>query len=311
MPKHPVNKFLRYSQVVLSTFIVLVTMGNLACNSKPKDALLAEIKKSEVPSEENAPAMWVIMKGQRAGNVMNPDFNNKLHSSMELLATKFGFRIEVGSIKPNMFMGAVKTYEIKDFSAPNLPGLTLKSGNVAGIPIVNITPDYHREMVIEEASDPKIGMRKYQESDPSKLIEDATWLKAMGIQVSAGAAKEISKITAVQKENALKLFVDNVERIRQDKGYKRAWFIRYRVKESSTVPADSPFWDLCDTALLAGKVAYADIGIGTSPWFTASSAFWAAHGQLDTKAALQQHIVVAFEGADGKLAKLEDWNSFI
>ncbi len=169
----------------------------------------------------------------------------------------------------------------RTFKSPSLPGVSFQEKEDKGS--VLIIPDYHREMVIESAEDPE-----------------------------TGSAREIAGMEGSNKDEAKKLqeaFLGNVELIRKDKGYKRAWLVRYRNKEFSNLPDDSPFWDLV-AQVRSDRAFMVATGVQPSAGLLVTKKFWETHGKTSTKDALERSVAIVFEGGDGKIAKVEGWQAF-
>jgi hypothetical protein len=218
---------------------------------------------------KETPIVLVLARKRLDAEGWNSAQHAKLNELVELLASRLGFRIEVSHAKAGP---SANIYSFTDFMPPTLQGLTFKRENLGDGFTVEVRPDYAREVVLDEVIDAQSGIKKH-----------------------------------VQGPNA-STFAENVERIRKDNQYKRAWIVSYHFKQSSSLPQDSPFWDLC-TKLLDEKQLWGKVAIPNAE-IALTANFWKSRGQGTTLASLASYRIVAFEAQDGKLAKTEGWKAF-
>lgn len=256
----------------LAMFLALpILLGSLACSPKAGEAFLADLKKSEAPKE--SPVVLILARKHLDSSAWNSAESAKLHSQIDLLATRLGFRVEVDHSKPGPFRPSSNSYSFTDFTAPTLKGLAFKRENLEDGFTIEIRPDYVRETVIDEVIDAQAGIRKYVQGPKAEA------------------------------------FAINVERILKDNQFKRAWIVSYHLKQSSSLPLDSPFWDLC-AMLLDEKQTWGKVAMPNAEVDLAAE-FWKSKGQGVTQAGLASYRVVAFENAEGRLAKTEGWKTFL
>ncbi len=282
--------------------ILLLLAGTLACTPKPSEAFLEQVKATVRPQEQpgfeistGIPAEVTVAKA------------SEVRAEAEILANKLGFRIEIGHGKKGFL--PTTTYSVQDFKAPTLPGLSFQKDGEA----VKILADLQQEMVIESALPPKEGFLALQRRGKTSAERESeiAAAKALGIKDARNAVD--AEITAQKEKVAERAesFAEAVEKIRKDNGFKRAWFVHYRIKSECAVPENSPFWELAK-AWMATKGEGFTIMPNAALMVLDEQHQWVEkRGQLEVKDSLETYSVIAFEGADGKLAKTEGWKSFL
>jgi hypothetical protein len=270
------------------------------CASHPSEAFLDLVKKDRVGTV--IPEITVHLGKVLDERTFADDKESSLRKAMEILGNRMGFRIEA-SKGGSRYMPAMQ-YTLADQKDPGLPGVSIsRNGDV-----VKITPDYRRDLIIEAATTPRDGFEKLITTvNSSQDKATATAMLALfGDKDAKGTVTRLEEADKETRNKKARAFEANVERVRKDSGYAKAWFITYRLKQSSALPEDSPFWSLAD-ALARARTK--DV-IEKNPAYLASSNFWTAHGKQDTKATLVTYSVVAFQDAKGGLAKTEGWQAF-
>jgi hypothetical protein len=221
---------------------------------------------------------------------------------MEILANRMGFRIEVGSRTRGWF-ARVTTYAFTGYTQVQLPGLSMiQAGDT-----VRIKPDFQLEPVLESVRTPTAGIEALIKSAPSGDESALAMMIAMGLKAPSGTLEAIQKDDQARKEAKVKGFLMNLDRVRRDNHYKRAWIVTYRVRYASTLPQDSPFWTLAEglTAANSGPA------FSANPAMAETAGFWARHGKEDLKGSLVAKVTIAFENAQGTLARVEPISSFM
>ena len=295
---------MRRSPLVPAAAVLLAF--SLGCGlkpGKPNDAFLNQVKAS-LGSQEG-PEFTVIL--DKVDGTIHESKNQKLKAQIMILANQMGFRVEASSTKPFASQPlTIPHFEIQSFKNPNLPGVTFQQDGQK----VLIHPDYREEIIIESALPPLEGReedlgRAKSSAQRAQAIAEA---KILGVKDAEGAVDADIAANKELKKAKAKEFADNVDRIAKDNGYKRAWYITYRTRESTSIPKDSPFWALMDAWHDAGDSQIFVLLPTRSPLVFVG--FFKTHGQVDMSASLQRYSVVAFEGQDGKLAKTEPWKTF-
>ena len=285
------------AQIVLPGLLALALMG---CSSRPSGSFLDLVKRERAVA--GVPELTIKLGKALEESRFAGDRPSSLRKAMEVLGNQMGFRIETSS-SGTRYLPAAK-YALVDVKAPVLPGLTItREGD-----LVKIRPDYRREVVIEMATSPRDGfaqlMAKATTSQERSSAE--AMLSFLGDKDAKGTLAKMETMDQEARKRRIEAFAANVERVRQDNGYAKAWFVTYRLRQVSTLPADSPFWTLVDAL---SRARTEDV-IARNQAFLAASAFLAAHGKEDTKATLATYSVVAFQDAKGGLAKTEGWQAF-
>ncbi len=271
-----------HARFIAGTSIVLVT---LACSNKPSASLTEEFKKALLGGNA-APKMQVKIGTRAEGDPYVGQEN--LHHQMTLLASTFGFRIEVSTVR-RAYLPATKVYEIQGFNAPTMSGVTFKQDGQ----VVTIEANRQVELVIEEAGNPEIVAKPF-------LDQQALILASM-------AGKENEKISHALSKASATEFAKNVERIRRDQGYPKAYLFRFRKVERTSVPEDSPLWELAEATTSIVPNSHISLGMELNK----DSTFWSNKGKSSSKDALSQNLMVVFTDNNGKLAKMEGWQTFI
>lgn len=274
-----------WSRIPILLPTLALAMLAVACSSKPSEALIADFKKSQASGVE-PPAIEVTLGSHLEANPFG-GATESLHRQMELMAKKFGFRVEMATVKRG-FIPPVKTYEIQAFNAPTLPGVAFKQEGEK----VKIIPDFRVEIVVEESGDPATVAKPFFEKEALLLS-----LVGKGDEQSAKTLKNISAID----------FAKNIERIRGDRGYKKAYLVRCRRILKTNIPSESPFWNLSELILSIDGLK----GIGVNEAFRDNKAFWAEKGIMNNKDALRQNLWVIFTDQNGKIAQTEGWKTFV
>ena len=287
----------------MSRFPLLLTAAAalvlvVGCKPAPSDSYVANLKTyfTDRCAKDSDPSFRVTL-GTNDGNAFDLNGNQKLRGYMEALGNNMGFRIEASQVRQGFL--TVPRYALTGFNAPTLPGVTFKNDGK----VVTITPDYRAQMTIESILPPEEGFAAARGKALSGAQRDQqiAAAKVLGLKDAKSAVDADIAANKEGQAEAAKKFAESVQRVCKDNSYKRAWYVSYRVKESTTVPKDSPFWKLVD-AFLELK--------GTSDKVLASP-FWRNHGEPDLKATLEVYNIVAFEGQDGKVAKTEPWTVFV
>ena len=276
---------------------LLVMLSLLGCAPKPSSGLLEQIKQQS----DDLPGFTVDMTRP----MVEGTSVDQVRPLAEVLANRFGFRIEVSHETKNWLPQT--QYVFQEFHAPSLAGITFQKDGSS----VQVLAAYRKEMVIESVLPPKEGFEAMLGKDASSTERQDAIAAADALGVK-NAEKTVDASIALGKEKRkeqIEAFAKAVERVCKDNGYKRAWFVSYRLRTQCPVPQESPFWELCDAYLKAkGSVSL----LPNSTLIRLDQEGWVhKRGQQDLKASLVEYSVVAFEDAQGKLAKTETWKTFI
>jgi hypothetical protein len=283
----------------LSVPLAIATIFLIGCNTGPSEAFLRAFRASE--ESKKTPALVVHLGKRVEISSFDTSANARFKAAIESLANRMGFRVEASEVKHGYFTRGT-AYDLVAFQTPQLPGLTFLQESDH----VTIQPDYHEELILEWAKPPKEGYETLlsdQRMGADKGSLEAG-LMAMGVKDPKAMLEKLAKADEETRKAKAKGFAENIERTRKDNGYAKAWFLQFRKRETTAVPADSPWWALCEGLS------------GTSPAlefntpYRATATFWTRKGQADTKATLRTHAVIAFEGASGVCAKIEPWSTF-
>lgn len=278
----------------------LLSIGFLACNSAPDDSFLQQFK-TQVGGNK-APAIIVHLGKGIIVSSQNSGAETKVTATIGALANQMGFRVEAGKPKRSWFSSTTQ-YDFTAFQAPQLSGVTFQQNG----DVVNITPDFKEELIIEWAKNPKDGYQELMAANASKKGDVANELgmaAALGIKDPKAFIEQAAKADDETRKAKAKGFAENVARYMKDNGYKNAWLVNYRRRETTKLPEDSPFWVVCQ-----GVPANSPV-LELNPAFRETQAFWFNKGKTDTKATLRSYYMVGFVDASGKLVKTEPWSSF-
>lgn len=289
---------MRIATPILSGAIALSVLTG--CASRPSEGFLDLVRKDRAGSplpEITIRLGRAIEEGAFAGAQ-----DSGLRKAMETLGNQMGFRIEA-STGGTRYLSLTR-YTPVDVKDLGLPGVAVtRDGD-----LVRIRPDYRKDVIIDAATTPKEGFERMMVMSTSSQ-EKAGAETVMALLGDKDAKGTIGKLESMDQETRKRkaiAFEANVERIRKDNGYAKAWFVTYRLRYATTLPAESPFWALAEAL---GKVHTKDV-IERNPAYLGTSAFWAARGKQDTKSTLTTYSVVAFQDRDGGLAKTEGWQAF-
>ena len=275
--------------------VALAIVATLGCKPTPSDSFVAQVKETE--SKVQPPTFHRSLGVALDGSPVDPDGNQKLRAFVEVMANSMGFKVEASQVKKG-FM-TFPRYEFVDFHAPTLPGVSFRREGQ----VVHIQPDFKVDMIIESILEPMQGFEEKQGkamTSAGRQQEIAT-ATALGVKDAAAAVDADIAANKEKRKERAKAFAEAVERVRKDNGFKRAWFVNYRLRKSTSIPKDSPFWTLVDAFMIAKGSATSDF----------DDVFWKQHGEVEVKDSLAPFCIVAFEGQDGKLAKSEGWKAFI
>lgn len=272
----------------------------MGCAPHPGGAFLDLVKKDRAGS--TVPELTIKLGRPVEERNIQGDRPSSLRKVMEVLGNQMGFRIEATSIGAR-YMPATH-YTLVDVKAPELPGLSIKREG----DLVKVRPDYRREVVIEAVADPRKGFEQLIQRSASSQDKHSAeaMLSILGDKDAKGTLAKLDQMDQETRKRRINAFATNVERVRQDNGYAKAWFITYRLRQSSSLSSDSPFWALAEAL---NRARTGDV-IEKSQGFLTASSFFAGHGKEDTKATLVTYSVVAFQDSKGGLAKTEGWQAF-
>ena len=278
-----------------------VTLSVLVgCGSPPSEGFLELVRKDRMGSA--APEITVRLDRAIEERAYAADKESGLRKAMETLGNQMGFRIEASTGGTRYL--PVTQYALLDAKDPGLPGLSVtREGD-----LVRIRPDYRKDVIIDAATTPKEGFERLMATSTSSQ-EKAGAEAVMALLGDKDAKGTVAKLESMDQETRKRkavAFEANVERVRRDNGYAKAWFVTYRLRHATALPAESPFWTLAEAL---GKARTKDV-IERNPAYAGSSAFWAARGKQDIKSTLVTYSVVAFQDRDGGLAKTEGWQAF-
>lgn len=283
---------------ILPTAIALAAL--VGCTSRPSEAFVDLVKKDRIGTA--APEITIRLGRAIEERTFAGDKESSLRQAMEVLGNQMGVRIEA-STGGTKYM-PVTQYTLVDVKDPGLQGISI----VRDADLVRIRPNFQRDVIIESATSPKEGFEKMMAAATStkdKASAEAM-LSLFGDKDAKGTAAKMEAMDLDTRNKKALDFETNVDRIRKDNGYAKAWFVTYRIRQSTNLPAESPFWMLVDAL---GKARTKDV-IEKNAAFVLSSAFWTAHGKQDIKATLVTYSVVAFHDSKGALAKIEGWQAF-
>jgi hypothetical protein len=278
---------------------LLLLAGSLACKPKPSEAFIEQVK-ATLHTEEQ-PGFTLTMGLPMEGGATK---SSDLRPLAEVMANRLGFRIEVST--PKKPSGSV-TYAFQAFKAPTLPGLTFRQDGTA----VKILTDAHWDMVIESLLPPKEGFestlgREKTAAEREKEIAEAT---ALGLKDATTATDANITFDKEKRKEKAEAFAKAVERYCTDNGFKRAWFVTYRKKFAGTLPKDSPFWAMVDAWSKASSGQLVPLMPNAAA--LAHAQWLDKRGEVEVKESLTEYCLVAFEKADGTLAKTEGWKAFV
>lgn len=284
---------MRAPHLLIAGALVLGT--TIGCKPRPSETFLAQVKETE--SKVQPPTFHRSLGAALDGNPFDQDGNQKLRAFVEVLANSMGFKVEASQVKRGFLI--FPRYEFVDFQAPTMSGVSFRRDGQT----VHIQPDFKVDMILESVLEPQQGYEEQQGKELSSAgrQQEIATAKALGVKDAAAAVDADLAANKEKRQERAKAFAEAVERVRKDNGFKRAWFVKYRLKKSTSIPKDSPFWALVDAFMVAKGSAESDF----------DDAFWKQHGQVEVKDSLAPFCIVAFEGQDGKLAKTEGWKAFI
>ncbi len=283
--------------LLLDTIALSLAVG---CTSRPSDAFLDLVKKDRIGAA--VPEITIRLGRAIEERTFAGDKESSLRQAMEVLGNQMGFRIEA-SAGGTRYMPATQ-YTLVDVKDPGLPGVSIvRDGD-----LVRIRPNFQRDVIIESATPPKEGFEKMMAAATSTKDKASaeTMLALLGDKDAKGTVAKMETMDQDTRQKKALAFETNVERVCKDNGYAKAWFVTYRLRQSTNLPAESPFWVLADAL---GKARTKDV-IERNATFIWASAFWAARGKQDIKATLVTYSVVAFQDSKGALAKTEGWQAF-
>lgn len=283
---------MRAPHLLIAGALVLAALG---CKPRPSESFLAQVRETE--SKVQPPTFHRSLGAALDGNPADQDRNQKVRAFVEVLANSMGFKVEASQVKKGFL--TFPRYEFVDFQAPTLPGVTFRRDGQT----VHIQPDFKVDMILESVLVPQQGYEEQQGKEMSSAgrHQEIATAKALGVKDAAAAVDAYIAANQERRQERAKAFAEAVERVRKDNGFKRAWFVKYRLKKSTSIPKDSPFWALVDAFMVAKGSAESDF----------DDVFWKQHGEVDVKDSLAPFCIVVFEGQDGKLAKTEGWKAFI
>jgi hypothetical protein len=283
----------------LAAFTFL-SVGFLACNSAPSESFLQQFKAAE--EGKKTPAIVAHIGKGIVVSSQNPANEAKTKGVITTLANQMGFRVEANKPKRSWFSSTTQ-YDFTAFQAPQLAGITFQqTGDV-----VNITPDYKEELIIEWAKNPKEGYQELMSASAAKkgdMSNEIGMAAAFGIKDPKAFIEQAAKADEETRKAKAKGFAENVSRYMKDNGYKNAWLVNFRRRATSKLPEDSPFWAVCEGISGTSPV------LESNPAFRETQSFWSNKGKTDTKATLRSYYMVGFEDASGKMVKTEPWSSF-
>ena len=289
---------MRIAKPILSGALALSVLTG--CVSRPSEGFLDLVRKDRAGSPP--PEITVRLGRAIEERAFAGEQDSGLRKVMETLGNKIGFRIEA-STSGTRYLPLTR-YTPVDVKDPVLPGLAVtREGD-----LVRIRPDYRKEVIIDAATTPKEGFERMMATYTSSQ-EKAGAEAVMALLGDRDAKGTVAKLESMDQETRKRkalAFEANVERVRKDNGYARAWFVTYRLRHATALPAESPFWALAEAL---GRVRAKDV-IERNPAYLGTSAFWTGRGKQDTKSTLTTYSVVAFQDRDGGLAKTEAWPIF-
>lgn len=289
---------MKLGKIVLPSVTTLSLL--VGCNSGPSETFLGLVKKDQVGAV--APGITVHLGRMIEERTFADGQESSLRKTMEVLGNQMGFRIEAS--KGGSRYMPVTQYTLADVKDPSLPGLSItREGD-----LVVIHPDYKKDVIIESATAPREGFEKLMATATSSQdkVSAEAMLSLFGDKDAKGTVAKMETVDQETRKKKALAFETNVDRVRKDNGYAKAWFITFRLRQSTNLSAESPFWPLADAL---GRARTKDV-IEKNPSFLATSNFWAAHGKQDTKATLVTYSMVAFQDSKGGLAKTEGWQAF-
>jgi hypothetical protein len=279
---------------------MMILSALVGCDSRPSEGFLDLVRKERMGTA--SPEITVHLGRALEERTFAGTQESGLRKTMETLGNQMGFRVEA-SAGGTRYMPATRCVVV-DFKDPGLPGVLIsREGEV-----VRIRPDYRKDVIIESATTPRDGFEKLMATVTTG--QDKAGAEAvLSLFGDKNAKGTVAKMEAMDQETRKKkalAFESNVDRVRKDNGYAKAWLITYRLRHATNIPNESPFWSLVDAL---GRARTKDV-IERNPAFNVTSAFWSAHGKQDTKATLATYSVVAFQDPSGGLAKTEGWQAF-
>lgn len=269
----------------------------VGCASRPSEGFLDLVRKDRAGSPP--PEITVRLGRAIEERAYAGEQDSGLRKTMETLGNRMGFRIEASTGGTRYL--PVTQYTLVDVKDPGLPGLSItREGD-----LVRIRPDYRKDVILDSATTTREGFERLMATSGQDKAGAEAVMALLGDKDAKGAITRLESLDQDARRKKAITFETNVDRIRRDNGYTRAWFVSYRLRHATALPADSPFWTLVEAL---GK-ARTNV-IERNPTFLGTSAFWAARGQQDTKATLTTYSVVAFQDRNGALAKTEGWQVF-
>ena len=275
----------------------LLLLAFIGCSSKPSESFLAQFK--SIQEASRVPALTVHLG--RSLEVSNLSGSDRLKMAVETLATQMGFRVEASKVRGGFFSDRTK-YDFTGFQPPQFPGLSFQQEGEN----VRIKPSYKEEVILEWTKAPAEGFEYLAATQASSNEGLEVGLAAMGVKDSKAMLEKLAKAGAESRKAKAKTFEENVVRAMKDNRYTKAWLVQFRKRESTDLPADSPFWKLVES--LPGGSASPVVEPDAA--YRMCQSFFARKGQADTKATLRTYAVVAFQDANGKCAKTEPWSTF-
>jgi hypothetical protein len=291
---------MRFTKHFMPCMTALVALTG--CGSRPSEGFLDLVRQERTGAA--TPEITIHLGRAIEERASSGGQESGLRKAMEALGNQMGFRIEA-STGGSRYLTTTR-YVLADMKDPGLSGITIiREGDV-----VRIRPDYRREVIIESAATPRDGFEKMIATAPAASAQDKAGAEAMlalfGDKDAKGTVAKIEATDQETRKRKVAAFETNVDRVRKDNGYAKAWFITYRLRHATNIPQESPFWILADAL---GRVRAKDV-IERNPAYTATSSLWASHGKQDTKSSLTTYASVAFEDSKGHLAKTEPWLTF-
>lgn len=279
---------------------LLAISALIGCSSRPSESFLDLVRRDR--NLDMVPELTLKLGRVLEERTFSGDQPSSLRKTMEVLGNQMGFRIEATS-SGTKFLPTTH-FALVDLKAPDLPGLSIKREG----DLVKIHPDYRRELVIDSATSPSEGFEQMlaKATGTQEKASAETMLTILGDKDAKGTVAKMEMMDQEARKRRVTAFAANVERVRRDNSYGKAWFITYRVRQSTELPSDSPFWALVDAL---GRARTGNV-IEKNKAFLMASGFFSAHGKEDTKSTLVTYAVVAFQDSKGGLAKTEGWQAF-
>lgn len=293
------------SRVCLSLVAVASVTTGIGCKSHPGAMVLQAFQQQQATTLKG---LWIVKYkadtdiGAYDEIPYAENYNTELAQAMDVLGNEMGFKVEVANktLGSGFLSHAIKSYRVISYSPKALPGVTVKEqaedkDNVASWAVI---PDFKDEVVIEKATSIKDGIEDNAKRDLNSLSGDL---------LAAGKAEAARRID---------VFEQNTARAQSDIGAKKAWWVEYRHRISTVVPADSPFWKVTDALAAAPPAVSPEPYNAMLGWINRADAntvpdFYKSKGQADVGSQIKAFTQILFEGSDGKLVKSVGWKTFL